>query len=152
MTNSPDYRKYLEEKFGSFSDKFDSFEELMTERFRSVDVKLDTIHDQVTKTNSRVNHLEEFKERAEAAIIKGDQAIKNRVTPEMLKEVKTEIISMVDDQHLAKCPQQNRIKVIEDIITRKNAINTWVLRAIALLCTLVGAFYAVVHIIVALKK
>jgi hypothetical protein len=144
MTNNPDYRKYLEQKF-------DSFEEILIEKFKVVDVKLDTIHDQVTKTNSRVNHLEEFRIKGEEAIIKGDQAIKTRVTPEMLKQVEKEIIAMVDDQHLAKCPQATRIKSIEDVLTRRTAINMWVLRAIALLCTLTGAVYAVVHIINGLK-
>jgi len=140
MTNNPDYRKYLESKF-------DSFEEMLITKFETMDVKLDNIHEQVIKTNSRVNHLEEFRIHGEAAIIRGEEAIKNRVTTAILKEAIKDVETKIDDQHLAKCPQQSRIKSIEDILTRRTAINMWVLRVIALMGTLVGVVYGIVKII-----
>jgi len=124
----------------------ESLKELILEKFKGVDIKLDAIHEQAVKTNSRVFHLEEFRLKAESAIVRGEEVIKNRVTPEMLKEVKTEMVSLVDDQHLAKCPQQNRIRAVEDALMGRNAINMWLLRAIAIAASIATILFAVYKI------
>lgn len=52
MTDQPDYRKYLEEKFSGFHS-------LMDAQFILVNDKLERIEEQTKKTNGRTNTLEE---------------------------------------------------------------------------------------------
>ena len=133
MAETIDYRKYLEEKFMGINDK------------------LDNIHEQVLKTNSRVTRLEEYKSSAEKAMTIAEETIRSKATPEMLKELKKEIAILVDNEHLSKCPQVDRIKTIEDILSKRAAINMWVLRFIALITTLIGIIYVIIKIVESLS-
>jgi len=133
MAETIDYRKYLEEKFIGINNK------------------LDNIHDQVLKTNSRVTRLEEYKSFAEKAMTIAEETIRSKATPEMLKELKKEIAILVDNEHLSKCPQIDRIKTIEDILSKRAAINMWVLRFIALITTLIGIIYVIIKIVESLS-
>ena len=133
MAETIDYRKYLEEKFIGINDK------------------LDNIHEQVLKTNSRVTRLEEYKSSAEKAMTIAEETIRSKATPEMLKELKKEIAILVDNEHLSKCPQIDRIKTIEDILSKRAAINMWVLRFIALITTLIGIIYVIIKIVESLS-
>ena len=69
MTDSSDYRMYLESKFNALHEK------------------LDTIVEQTVKTNNRVNHLEDQR----------DSYLKTRVDREMLTECHTKI-EEIDDK------------------------------------------------------
>jgi len=133
MAETIDYRKYLEEKFIGINDK------------------LDNIHEQVLKTNSRVTRLEEYKSSAEKVMTIAEETIRSKATPEMLKELKKEIAILVDNEHLSKCPQVDRIKTIEDILSKRAAINMWVLRFIALITTLIGIIYVIIKIVESLS-
>ena len=73
MTDSPDYRKYLEQKFSGLTTT-------MNAQFYEVHGRLDSIEKQTIKTNGRVNDLEKWKEghvkgRLSVEIQKGDEHI-----------------------------------------------------------------------------
>jgi hypothetical protein len=111
MPNNTDYRQYLEEKFSKF-------ELLIEDRFTNLDIKLNSIHEQTSKTNGRVTNL----------------------------ELKTFNLEKADIQHTITCPQAPRLKTIEDKLNRSAAINMWLLRALGIAASLVGIFYAAVKI------
>jgi len=72
-----DYRLYLEEKFSGLASH-------MNAQFINVNDTLLVIKDQTTRTNSRVNHLEDdlkgLEEKADKAIAHGNHIIDTRVT------------------------------------------------------------------------
>ena len=59
MTDRPDYRKYLEQKFKGNSEAIKGIGKLVNAQFITVHERLDEIKTQTTKTNSRVDHLED---------------------------------------------------------------------------------------------
>ena len=85
MTDSKDYRLYLEEHFKRVDDHFEGQTKLVNAQFDLVYDKLDEIKEETSCTNSRVTHLEEEKK----------QYLKTRVDLQMLKNV-TDKIDDVD--------------------------------------------------------
>jgi hypothetical protein len=77
MTDSKDYRLYLEDKFSRLMDK-------ITDGNASINDKLDVIHQQTERTNSRVNHLEiestVLEAKVDKAIADGKHVIDTRIT------------------------------------------------------------------------
>lgn len=63
MTDSNDYRLYLEEKF-------DGLRTYMDDHFELINGKLSNIEIQVTKTNGRVTDLEKYRDYAQGVIDK----------------------------------------------------------------------------------
>lgn len=61
-----------------FEEKIKGIATLINARFTVVDEKLEQIHAEAKRTNSRVTHLEEYKEMVNTTILP------NRVTPEKL--------------------------------------------------------------------
>ena len=90
MTNSTDYRLYLEEHFKRLDDKLEGQTKLANAQFEIVYDKLDEIKTDTGLTNSRVTHLEE--EKAEY--------LKSRVDKSMLKDVNDKVICI--DEKLAE--------------------------------------------------
>ena len=63
-----------------FNEKIKGLSQLINAQFMNVQDKLEQIHTEAKRTNSRVTHLEEYKEYANTIIA-------NRVKPEQLKEL-----------------------------------------------------------------
>jgi hypothetical protein len=59
MTDSEDYRLYLEEKFRGIEEHLEVFPTLINGQFKDVHTELKFIKEQTTKTNDRVTHLED---------------------------------------------------------------------------------------------
>ena len=86
MTDQPDYRLYLEEKFTGLTKLVNAQFVTVHDRQDSADKKLDLIHDETRSTNSRVTHLEEQR----------DKYLETRVSTDMLSTV-CEHLSEVKD-------------------------------------------------------
>ena len=70
-----------------FDEKLKGIVTLINARFENVDTKLDQIHTEAKRTNSRVTHLEEYKEYAQGVIA-------TRVTQDMVQACHTKIENM----------------------------------------------------------
>lgn len=79
MTDSPDYRKYLEQKFSGLTTA-------MNAQFYEVHGRLDSIEKQTIKTNGRVNDLEKWKEGCDGEK-RNDKDHKTEKRAEVLKWV-----------------------------------------------------------------
>lgn len=84
MTNQPDYRLYLEEKFKGLTTLVNAQFDGIHDRQDKTDKLLDLIHDEAKKTNSRVTYLE--RER--------DECLKTRVSTNKLADVCSSIIEV----------------------------------------------------------
>ena len=65
----------------------DYFMDFLDKKFELVNIKLDNIQEQVTKTNNRVTHLEDQKA----------EYLKTRVSTDMLEELEKEV-KVIDEE------------------------------------------------------
>ena len=89
MTDSNDYRLYLEKCFKNIDEKFEGQSHHFNAEFENMHDKLDELNkvgietrDEARKTNSRVTHLEEFKENV------ADKVIEERIRRDEFKELR----------------------------------------------------------------
>lgn len=95
--NTDDFRELLNEKFKSLQTSIDMSNYSVELKFKTVQTTLNSIEEQVKKTNGRVTKLEEV----------------------------TQSLILKDATHLLNCPQGNRIKEIENEIENyKTKMNT----------------------------
>ena len=80
MPENAGYRKYLETEFSHIS-----------KALEALDKKVDEIKEQTTKTNSRVSHLEEFRDGVAA------EAIRTRVPPADFARVEKKICEIENE-------------------------------------------------------
>lgn len=82
MTDSPDYRLFLNEKFSSI-------EAHINDKFGAMDIKLNSIEKQTTLTNSRVTHLED-----DIGVVKGsiDEHAKECPAMPQIQSIKDNLI------------------------------------------------------------
>ena len=96
MTNSPDYRLYLEEKFSGLSSHINA-------QFENVHERLEVIKEQTTKTNSRVNHLED-----EVDILR-DKLVAHPVECSKAKDIDTLKEDLIEYKFIKKYPKLTAI-------------------------------------------
>lgn len=88
---SDDYKQLLNERF-------DTITKLMNARFENVDDKLDQIHGEAIRTNSRVNKLEEYKEYTQHVIDTRPTECPNLYRFELLGDKIDEVETKFDSQ------------------------------------------------------
>ena len=97
-----------------FEEKFKGVTTLMNAQFINVNDKLDAIHDEAVKTNSRITKLEEYKEFTR-------EVIATRVTPELVKEKIDEVYEEEEklDERIQKLEEyrEEGIKIIATRVT-----------------------------------
>ena len=136
MPDSIDYRQYLEAKFEGLAKH-------MNAQFEIIHNNLDAIKEQTTKTNHRVNHLEEQKE----------EYLKSRVDINMFKEIRDDLVELereVRDElphTIDICPQRNIIQEIRDDMITTKALKTSTQRTIIITGVIIGAIYSLTMLI-----
>ena len=104
MTNSPDYRLYLEEKFSGLSSHINA-------QFENVHERLDVIKEQTTKTNSRVNHLED-----DVDILR-DKLVAHPVECSKAKDIDTLKEDLIEYKFIKRYPKLTIILITFFVIT-----------------------------------
>ena len=95
-------------------------------KFDVINVKLESIIEQTTKTNGRVNKLE------------------YKTIPEINEKISK--ISLNEINHVVNCPQLSRLKVLEDNLTSQKSIKKFLITTVTLSGIISGIIYGLIKL------